>query len=395
MQPTNGGNGAGRDPVGRAVAGGDLGRAAATLQEQLARAPTWLTGWLNLAAVRRQLGDIDGAFVAIREALRLDPRNFPALLMNASLLEREGNLEQAAIGYSIALVQAPPDELLDPATLAAVRHGAEVAKTYKARLGEFVRAEIADVVGQCTPRQRHRIDTFVDTTLRVRKRYQQDPMEYFFPGLPSIEFYDRELFPSLEELEATTDDIRDELLAILAQDRAGFSPYVHYEDHQPLDQWKELNHSPDWTAYHFYEGGRLIEERARRAPKTIAAVQKLPQPSVRLRSPTALYSALTPRTRIPPHNGVANFRLLVHLPLIVPGNGYFRVGGETREWQAGRAWVFDDTIEHEARNDSDRLRVILICDVWSPFLTAEERIAIDAVIGATDRFHGTKPTSSA
>jgi aspartyl/asparaginyl beta-hydroxylase (cupin superfamily) len=276
-----------------------------------------------------------------------------------------------------------------------VRHGEEVAQAYKARLGEFVRAEIADVVGQCTPRQRHRIDMFVDTTLRVRKRYQQEPMEYYFPKLPPIEFYERETFPWLEELEAATDDIRAELLAILAEDRAGFSPYVHYEDHQPLDQWQELNHSPDWTAYHFYDSGRLIEERARRAPKTIAAVQKLPQPSVRLRSPTALYSALTPRTRIPPHNGVANFRLLVHLPLIVPGDGFFRVGGETREWQYGRAWVFDDTIEHEARNDSDELRVILICDVWSPFLTPEERIAIDAVIAATDRFHGTKPTSSA
>lgn len=395
MQPSNGGSGPGESAIGRAVAGGDLGRAAALLQEQLARAPTWLSGWLNLAAVRRQLGDVNGAFAALREALRLDPRNFPALLMSASLLEREGNLEQAAIGYSVALVQAPPDELLDAPTRAAVRHGEQVANAYRQRLGEYLRAETADVLSQCTPRQRSRIDRFVDTTLRVRKRFQQDPLEYYFPGLPPIEFYERETFPWLEELEAATTDVRDELLAILAADARGFSPYIHYDDHVPLDQWKELNHSPQWTAYHFYEGGRPIEERARRAPKTMAALAKLPQPSVRLRSPTALYSALQPHTRIPPHTGVANFRLLVHLPLIVPGKGYFRVGGETREWRLGTAWVFDDTIEHEAWNDSDELRVILICDVWSPFLTPEERVAIDAVIGATDRFHGTTPSSSA
>jgi aspartyl/asparaginyl beta-hydroxylase (cupin superfamily) len=49
------------------------------------------------------------------------------------------------------------------------------------------------------------------------------------------------------------------------------------------------------------------------------------------------------------------------------------VGGETREWQAGSAWVFDDTIEHEAWNDSDAPRAILIFDVWNPQLSAPER----------------------
>ena len=50
-----------------------------------------------------------------------------------------------------------------------------------------------------------------------------------------------------------------------------------------------------------------------------------------------------------------------------------RVGGETREWQEGKAWVFDDTIEHEAWNDSSLPRTILIFDIWHPQLTALER----------------------
>jgi aspartyl/asparaginyl beta-hydroxylase (cupin superfamily) len=49
------------------------------------------------------------------------------------------------------------------------------------------------------------------------------------------------------------------------------------------------------------------------------------------------------------------------------------VGGETREWRAGEAWAFDDTIEHEAWNDADVTRVILIFDVWNPQLTPLER----------------------
>ena len=56
--------------------------------------------------------------------------------------------------------------------------------------------------------------------------------------------------------------------------------------------------------------------------------------------------------------------------------------------------MFDDTIEHEAWNDSDQTRIIFICDVWSPRLSPEERVAIGAIIQATDAFSGTQPTSS-
>ena len=66
-------------------------------------------------------------------------------------------------------------------------------------------------------------------------------------------------------------------------------------------------------------------------------------------------------------------RLVVHLPLIVPPGCGFRVGGQTREWEPGKAFVFDDSINHEAWNDSDLPRAVLIFDVWSPYLTDAER----------------------
>jgi aspartyl/asparaginyl beta-hydroxylase (cupin superfamily) len=90
-------------------------------------------------------------------------------------------------------------------------------------------------------------------------------------------------------------------------------------------------------------------------------------------APTAFFSSLEPHVRIPPHTGSTNVRLIVHLPLIVPGQCFFRVANETREWQFAKAWVFDDSIEHEAWNDSDRQRVILIFDVWNPYLSDAER----------------------
>ena len=77
-------------------------------------------------------------------------------------------------------------------------------------------------------------------------------------------------------------------------------------------------------------------------------------------------------------------RTIVHLPLIVPPGCGFRVGGETREWKVGEAFAFDDTIEHEAWNDSDELRAVLILDVWNPHITEAERELLQTFFRVAD-----------
>ena len=375
----------------REMAAGNMPAARATLEDAVARHGGDLRLWLNLAVVRRTLRDPEGAFQALREALKIDNRNFPALLMQASMLDKLGRAKDAAAAYGIALVQAPPDPELDAATRKAVERAREVHANHVGELGRHVREHLGAARDALSGVQKKRLETFIDTTLRTRKRYRQEPMEYGYPGLPDIEFYERDEFPWLAEFEAATAGIQRELARILVEDEAGFSPYIQYDDHQPLDQWRELNQSPRWSAFHFYDKGREIAERCARAPETMAAIRRLPQAAVDLRSPTAMFSVLKPKTRIPPHTGIANFRLVVHLPLVLPGRCGFRVGGETREWRIGEAWVFDDTIEHEAWNDSDETRIILICDIWSPRLAPEEREAIRAVIAATDAYRGFDP----
>ena len=103
-------------------------------------------------------------------------------------------------------------------------------------------------------------------------------------------------------------------------------------------------------------------------------------------APTVIFSQLDARTRIPPHTGSVNHRLLAHLPLILPGPAAFRVGAETRAWEMGRAWVFDDTIEHEAWNDADQPRVIMILDLWNPYLSMAERELVSAMMVASNDF---------
>jgi len=379
--------------VMQALSAGDLQRGQALLLQLLAQDKDNVPAWLNLAAVQRQIGNTSGASAALRQVLKLDSRNFPALLMHASLLEREGQAIQAAAAYGVALVQAPPDAVLDPATLQAVRHARAVHGRHIDELNSHIRERATEAIDRCTPVERRRVEAFIGTTLRTRKRYQQEPMEYYYPGLPSIEFYERDEFSWLADLESATDPILSELHRIVDEDEPGFRPYINYDDHKPLDQWRELNRSPRWNAYHFYHLGEPVADRCARAPATMQALARVPQARLALRSPCAMFSVLRPQTRIPPHNGVANFRLVAHLPLILPGSCGFRVGGETREWRVGEAWVFDDTIEHEAWNLSDETRVILICDIWSPRLSDDERAAITRVITAADAFSGVLPAA--
>jgi aspartyl/asparaginyl beta-hydroxylase (cupin superfamily) len=160
-------------------------------------------------------------------------------------------------------------------------------------------------------------------------------------------------------------------------------PYIHYPERVPLRQWKELNNNRDWTAIHLLRNGSAVEGNARHCPQTMAAVAKLPQPHVPGASPNAMFSLLAPRTRIPPHTGVANTRLVCHLPLIVPPDCGFRCGATTRQWVVGETFVFDDSIEHEACNDSGELRDVLIVDLWPPALDAVEREAVARMIAAT------------
>lgn len=97
---------------------------------------------------------------------------------------------------------------------------------------------------------------------------------------------------------------------------------------------------------------------------------------------------LRPGHRIEPHTGFLNCRLIGHLSLLTPPGCSFRVGNETRYWERGKAWVFNDTIEHEAFNPTGQTRVILLFEIWRPELSADEQRLISALLEASDNFGG-------
>lgn len=362
----------------RAAAAGDPATASLLLTEAAVLAPERLDLLVKLSAMRRATGDLAGALDAINRALALSPLDFSALLARAMLLERMGDA-RAGEAFNRALSQAPEDGELPPYMASAVAHARQQVDRHRSAVEQRLAHQIPD---RLSPAERARVNRFITNSSRATRYFPQDPSHFHYPGLPVAEFHDCELFPQLKRLEEHTADILAEFRGLLDAEARELVPYIQYPDQVPLRQWKALNHNKNWSALHLIRNGASVEENARHCPRTMALLGELPQPHVPGASPNAMFSLLAPHTRIPPHTGVANTRLVCHLPLIVPPGCGFRVGATTIEWKVGEAFVFDDTIEHEAWNDSDELRAVMILDLWPPALSAIERDAVAALIPA-------------
>jgi aspartyl/asparaginyl beta-hydroxylase (cupin superfamily) len=343
--------------------------------------------WVNLAVTCQGLGDEAGEEDALRRALSVDPRNLPALLMRGRLMERRGKAHDAARAYGAAATVSPPLARLIPELRPAVAHAIEYKEKFDRDCAAFLDRHLESRFEHFRGEDLKRFREAVDIAVGRKHRYDSQSLVFHYPRLPVIEFFERAELPWLEGVEASTEAVRAEFLEVLRADQ-GFVPYIEYPPDVPHDQWAELNHSLRWSAFHLYKMGTLVEENAARCPRTVRMLGAVPQPSQPGRTPAAMFSLLKPRTRIPPHTGVTNARVVAHLPLIVPPGCGFRVGNETREWVEGRAWVFDDTIEHEAWNESDALRVVLIFDVWHPHLSTAEREMITAMTEGLNAFAG-------
>ena len=75
------------------------------------------------------------------------------------------------------------------------------------------------------------------------------------------------------------------------------------------------------------------------------------------------YSAVEAGAWLRPHFGMSNGQLKFHLGLVVPrlhgaACAHFRVGNETRTWGNKSITFFDDSFEHEVRNDCRQERVV-------------------------------------
>lgn len=341
--------------------------------------------WHMLSRELQALGMPREESMALDRLLEQEPRHLPALIRKGDLYAL-GDDRRAAVAYY------------------------EAAQNLAARisdLSEHWRSELSRIEIFCRESRRlyeahllndlnrrglgeggtERFGRAVDMLLGKRQVYHQQPRYFRFPELPEVEFFERSDFAWVEELEAATPQILAELQSVVSG-RGGIEPYMQKESRRPTSNSNGLLNDSSWSAFHLFKGGQPVEESARRCPATMATLERVPLCRVQGRTPTVLFSLLSPGAHIPAHNGYINTRLICHLPLIVPAGCSLRVGNETRAWRVGELTIFDDTIEHEAWNRSDQLRAVLLFDIWRPELTQIERSLVGEMLESIDRFGG-------
>ena len=344
--------------------------------------------WMNLAKASRLLADDAAERAALDSALETDQRHLLALIRLAELHERRAEIADATMRWA-AVAALANEHANPPAELRTIfDHARAFVAQRSQKLANALDADLAPALKEASARDRRRANAAVQMMLGRRQIYTNVCHGMHYPFLPADEYFDREHFPWLEELEAETDFIRAEVTALLASDDPGLSPYVTMPPGTPANVWTDLNNSPAWSALHLWKDGQRIDGACAKAPRTAAIVEKLPLAQIPGRAPTVFFSILQAGQHIPPHTGVTNTRTIIHLPLVVPPGCRFRVGGETREWHAGEAFAFDDTIEHEAWNPSGEDRAILILDVWNPYLSEQERQIICRLFAVADAQKG-------
>ncbi|MDB9527430.1 aspartyl/asparaginyl beta-hydroxylase domain-containing protein [Oscillatoria sp. CS-180] len=169
-------------------------------------------------------------------------------------------------------------------------------------------------------------------------------------------FFELDHFSWVYEVENQFSFIREELDNIINHD--------NIPNFQDISKGQEaLTQDDKWKAFLMYANGHKIEGNCVKCPRTVEALEKIPNIK------TAFFSIIYPHKHIPPHRGPFNGILRYHLGLIIPSDRKscrIRVGDQNRHWEEGKSIIFDDTWNHEAWNDSDQVRVVLFVDFLRP-----------------------------
>ncbi len=146
--------------------------------------------------------------------------------------------------------------------------------------------------------------------------------------------------------------------------------------HQLSPDQVRISKGDNWKTFAFYVFGERVNDNCRACPATAAVLDTLPGLQ------NAWFSILAPRYHIPPHRGPTRSVVRCHLGLLIPDDAascWIRVDDQTRAWTAGACLCFDDTYEHEVRNNTDQPRVVLFVDFDRP-MDAVGRRATDLLL---------------
>ena len=182
------------------------------------------TAWLGLAFACAHQGDAEAALAAVDRLLELEPANIRGLIFKADHMQHMGNDRGARQFYQAALQVAArsanhPDDVLE-----GLQRAQDACKQLDGEYQDFLLKRL-DEQGFDLASSSLRFRQSLDILFGKADIYFQQPRRFYFPGLPQIQFYEREDFDWVESVEAQTDAIRAELQNVLT-DASRFSPYL-------------------------------------------------------------------------------------------------------------------------------------------------------------------------
>ena len=198
----------------------------------------------------------------------------------------------------------------------------------------------------------------------------------YVPGLSCKPFWDVDEFAWSEKLAKSYKQIRKEFLDV-TKDMAKLSQEGNNIWAGALTA-EAGGYGEGWSTLVLKDRGIWDEVNCNLFPKTAKAVHASGIPATEV-----FFASMKPRTDIKLHSDFTNFVLTSHLAIDIPENGNNKcrlsIGDETRQWINGEVMVFDTSIMHDAINESDDTRYILMFRLWHPDLSEVERNALQTV----------------
>jgi len=311
--------------------------------------------------------------------MQKQPNNGELALYLGARLEEAGNFEQAIAVWSLGddvsgLIRHARN---DPKALKPMRVDSGRAdqglRGFLTQLHERSIDDFERETGDKVPRIRQSI-----WSLTHREEFEfgcplQRPVIFYIPDLSSQSVWKAKVLVNLKPLVDGLAHIATEYTAA-ADNLDLVEPYVPAGT--PGGEWRKLRGKLDWSALNLFKDSQPSKHIAR-FPKALELFKKLDLVRVNGNPMEIFFSKLTPNAHIPPHFGLTNSRLTVHLPLIVPDNCAIRIANKEYKWRVGEILAFDDSFEHEAWNKSSEERVVLIFEIHHPDLLPAECRAIE------------------
>jgi aspartyl/asparaginyl beta-hydroxylase (cupin superfamily) len=205
----------------------------------------------------------------------------------------------------------------------------------------------------------------------------------YVPGLTVQKFWNVQTMPWCQSLSTYYPQIQQELVRALSHMET-IQSNTHKQGVTTSDSdlvWAgpqtedASSYGKGWQTLGLYDKGVWDGPNVHKFPITAQAIRDSNVPLVE-----AFFASMEPKSKIKMHSDFTNFVLTVHLPLIIPQNGKnmcrLTIADETRQWINGQLMMFDTSLMHDAINETDETRYILMFRVWHPDLTQAERDAL-------------------